>query len=447
MRRLLVQMALLALVAGACTAGNNNAQQGPVANSSNVPHTPTTLTMWVHFSGRELNDLNAIVDQFHQQYPWITVKTVGAKNEQETLQAINSGSPPDVMSTQGPDQVAQFCSSHAWIDLNPYLKADGIDLAKIAPPAATKYTSYQGIQCALPLESDAYGLYYNKDMFAKAGITSPPKTLTELVADAKLLTQYNSDGSIKVAGFDPLSDFYESYALYLGSYWGAHWFDSSGQAMLGTDPKWQQMLQWDSQMVGAYGSNGYQKLEEFLAGLGGANSEWSSKHAFENGQVAMMIDGEWRTAFIKADGSNINYGTAPFPTADPSLYGSGLIGGTVIAISGTTPHPEQAWLLVKYLATETKPLEALAEKLGNVPTTYAALKDPVLTSDPHFKPFLDIFANKNSVFEPPLTPIGTYPADTWGNFQTKWEAGNVSSLQSGLQGVATQIDNQLKLGA
>src|SRR5438876_4688640 len=180
MRRLLVQMCVLALVAGACTAGNNNTQQGPVANSSNVPHTPTTLTMWVAFSGHELNALTSVVEQFHQQYPWITVKMVGAKNEQETLQAINSGSPPDVMSTQGPDQVAQFCSTHAWIDLNPYLKADGIDLAKIAPPAATTYTAFQGIQCALPLETDAYGLYYNKDLFAKAGIVAPPKTLAEL---------------------------------------------------------------------------------------------------------------------------------------------------------------------------------------------------------------------------------------------------------------------------
>jgi multiple sugar transport system substrate-binding protein len=447
MRRLLVQMAVLALVAGACTAGNNSTQQGPVANSSKVPHTPTTLTMWVHFSGRELNDLTSIVSDFEQQYPWITVKTVGAKNEQETLQAINSGSPPDVMSTQGPDQVAQFCSSHAWLDLNPYLKADGVDMAKIAPPAATKYTSYQGNQCSLPLETDAYGLYYNKDLFAKAGIAGPPKTLAELAADAKKLTQYNADGSIKVAGFDPLSDFYESYAIYYGNYWHAQWYDSNGQSTLGTDPTWPQVFEWDKSMVAQYGPDGYQKLQEFLASLGGANSEWSSAHGFEAGKVAMMIDGEWRTAFIKADGSNVNYGTAPFPTSDPSRYGSGLIGGTVIAVSGTTPNPAQSWLLVKYLATNTQALSTLAEKLGNVPTTYAALKDPTLTSDPLFKPFLDIFANKYSTFQPPLTPIGTYASDQEGDFLSKWESGKVTDLQAGLDGLAKQIDDQQQLGA
>src|SRR5207248_2370657 len=228
-----------------------------------------------------------------------------AKNEQETLQAINSGSPPDVMSTQGPDQVAQFCSAHAWLDLNPYLKADGIDMAKIAPPAATKYTAYQGDQCSLPLETDAYGLYYNKDLFAKAGIAGPPKTLAELAADAKKLTQYNPDGSIKVAGFDPLSDFYESYAIYYGNYWNAQWYDANGQSTLATDPTWQQVFGWDKSMVAQYGPDGHQKLEQFLASLGGANSEWSGANAFESGRVAMMIDGEWRTAFIKADGSKV----------------------------------------------------------------------------------------------------------------------------------------------
>jgi multiple sugar transport system substrate-binding protein len=448
MRRLLIGVAATMLVAGACTAGNTDTSSDkPVTASSNIPHTPVTLTMWVHFSGRELETLNSIIDDFHKQYPWITVKTVGAKNEQETLQAINSGTPPDVMSTQGPDQVAQFCHSNAWIDLNPYLKADGIDLAKISPPAATTYTAFEGNQCALPLETDAYGLYYNKDLFAKAGIDGPPKTLAELEADAKALTEYNADGSIKVVGFDPLSDFYENPNLYLGVPWNATWYDSNGQSTLGTDPMWPQILNWNQQMVGLYGSDGYQKLQDFLGSLGGANSEWSSAQGFEQGKVAMAFDGEWRTAFIKDDGSKVNYGTAPFPTADPARYGSGQIGGTVIAISGTSPHPEQAWLLVKYLALTTEPLLRLAQELGNVPTTYAALKDPTMQNDPQFKPFLDIFSNKYSRFNPPLTTIGTYAADQQGDFLTKFEAGKVPDMQAGLDQLAQEIDSQQQLGS
>ena len=74
----------------------------------------------------------------------------------------------------------------------------------MAPEQASGMASEAG-----PL-ADVYGLYYNKAMFAKAGIKSPPKTFSELTADAKKLTQRSSNGTIKVAGFDPTWGFYEN---------------------------------------------------------------------------------------------------------------------------------------------------------------------------------------------------------------------------------------------
>ena len=102
---------------------------------------------------------------------------------------------------------------------------------------------------------------------------------------------------------------------------------------------------------------------------------------------------------------------------------------------------------MKYLTTNTQALSTLAEKLGNVPTTYAALKDPTLAGDPNFKTFLGIFANRYSAFDPPITTIGTYPIDQQSSFITKWESGKVPDLQAGLQNLAKQIDSQLTLGA
>ena len=48
----------------------------------------------------------------------------------------------------------------------------------------------------------------------------------------------------------------------------------------------------------------------------------------------MMLDGEWRVAFIAAEHPDLQYGTAPMPVADatPSLYGAGYINGTIIGI-------------------------------------------------------------------------------------------------------------------
>ncbi len=447
MKRIAVILTTFTMLAVACATGGG----GPasvVNTASGVSHAPVTLQVWSFYTGREFKQYQDVLANFKQLYPWITINHTPAKSDQDIIRAINSGTSPDFTILAGPDNVAKFCSTGAYQDLSPYLKADGIDVSKVIPPAALKYTSYNGVQCALPVLTDAYGLYYNMDMFQKAGIAGPPQTLSELETDAKKLTVFNADGSIKVAGFVPLEAFYESYALYYGAYSGAQWYDGSGKSAFGSDPSWANLLEWQKNFIqDVYGTDGYHKLNQFIADLGGPDSEWSSSQGFEIGRIAMTLDGEWRVAFIQDDKSKVNYATAPFPVPDDkaSLYGAGLTGGDVIGIPRGAAHPAEAWLLAKYLALNTQTEEKLAELLKNVPTTYESLKDPTLTGDPHFDTFLKIFANPNSEFKQ-LTPIGDADETLWTQFIDKWEAGQVSNLQTGLQEVATSIDKQSQLG-
>ena len=431
----------LMLVAAACTAGGGTSNPPPTFNPS-ASHAPVTITVWSFYTNPEYKQYNQVLNMFHQQYPWITVDHVGNKSLQNIQQAINSGTPPDVALEQGPDDSAKYCSSGAWVDLNPYLQADHINVSSIVPPAALRYTGYKGVQCALPALSDAYGLYYNTKMFQ--AITSPPKTYSELVADAKKLTVYNPDGSIKVAGFVPLSNFYESAQIENGIWNDAQWYSSDGKSAFATDPKWSQLFEWQKSFIDALG---YDKLTKFYAQIGGANSEWNAQQAFMTGKVAMALDGEWRTAFIKDYKSKVPYATAPFPVADDLAadYGMGQIGGDMIGIPRGAKNTEAAWLLVKYLALNTQAESKLGELLGNVPTTFASLKDPVLTSDANFNTFLQIFANPKSGYKA-ITPLGTTDANLETSFLGKYLAGNVSSLSDGLRNLADQIDKQSQLG-
>jgi multiple sugar transport system substrate-binding protein len=446
MRRVVVGLASLAVLAAACTAGGTSSKVATVNPS--ISHAPVTLDLWTFFTAREFKESRSVVQAFEGKYPWITVNYTGGKDVDDNnniKQAINSGTPPDVVISPFPQDVGRFCSTGGWIDLNPYIKQEHLDPASIIPRSALSYTSYQGVQCALPMLSDAYGLYYNIDMLNRAGYTEPPKTLSQLAETAKKLTQFNDDGSIKVAGWVPLlENFYENQAISFGHAYGAQWYDSSGKAALASDSRWAKMLAWQKSLVDWYG---YDKLLKFFAQLGGPDSEWSTAQGFEQGKIAMNTDGEWRVAFIDADKANINYGTAPFPTADDEtqLYGSGQIGGNTVGIPKGAKHPAEAWLLLKYLATDTDALVSLANLLKNVPTTYAALKNPTLTNDPHFKTFLDIFANPNSAYKP-LTVVGDADQSLFANFIGRWQAGKVSDLESGLQQVAKQIDEQASLG-
>jgi multiple sugar transport system substrate-binding protein len=454
-RRVVTLVATVALLGAACTAGGGSPSGGsssplpPTINPS-ASHAPVTITLWTFFTGPELKQFKTGMKKVSDLYPWITVKIAGAKDVEDNndiKQAINSGTPPDVVISPFPQDVARFCDSGGWIDLNPFIEQERLDLSTIIPQAALSYTAYNGIQCSLPVLSDAYGLYYNVDMLKAKGYTKPPQTISELTDMAKKLTEFNPDGSLKVVGWMPLLEtFYENQAINFGHAYGAQWYDSSGtKSALASDPAWGKMLTWQKSLVDWYG---YDKLQRFFADLGGPDSEWSPAHAFETGKVAMNTDGEWRVAFIHDyDQVDINYGTAPFPVADDQsqLYGSGQIGGNTAGIPKGSEHPAEAWLVLKYLATDTQIMVLMANLLKNVPTTFDALADPGLASDPHFATFLQIFQNPNSSYKQ-ITPIGDEDQTLFKNFISKWQAGKATDLQGGLEDVAQQIDQEAALG-
>ena len=406
-----------------------------------MPATPANVIAYAVFG----KAFKGVVAEYDKKHSDVTVKVVGGINDDKITAAIRSGKVPDVVSSFTSANVGTYCGSGAWIDLNPYIKADGINISSVIPPPALRYTGYQGKQCSLPALSDAYGLYYNTDMFEKAGIASPPKTYSELFADAKKLTTFNSDGSIKVAGLLPLqTGDYELANFVNGVYDGAQYYDSSGKCLLGSDPKFATLLKFLKSMTDWFG---YDKLQRWFASVGGENGEFSPSNAFENGKLAMDFDGEWRVGFIQNDKSKVKYATAPMAVADesPELYGAGQIGGTIIGIPRGSAHPAEAWLLVKFLALDTQAESQLGQALHNVPTTFEAAQDPTLSSDPHFKTFLDIFANPNSRYKQ-ITPLGLTDTTLYDAFVDKYLAGKVSDLEAGLKGVADQIDKQSQLG-
>lgn len=435
MRRALVVLSVLAAVGAACTAGGGGGTSPPPTIEPSGTHEPVTIEIWGAWSGRELKQFNQIFPAFEEKYPWITVKSVGNRDDEAIVAAIRAGNPPDVVLSFGLDSVGEFCASGGWQDLTPYIEQSDFDLSQF-PESVFKYTSFAGSQCALPFLTDAYGLYYNVDLFEKAGLTEPPKTFSELTEYAKKLTEFNPDGSIKVAGFVPWAGFYEFGAVTLSIPWQAHWYDESGEhSAVATDPRWKQALEWQKDLVDFYGAA---NLKRFIAGLGG---EWGAGHAFHHGQIAMMIDGEWRTAFIQDLAPDLNYATAPFPVPDDAAdrYGMGQIGGTIIGIPRGSPHPAEAWLLVSWMATDTDTLVYMANNVRNVPTTYAALESPDLDVTPQFKTFLDIFQNPYSHYKE-TSAIGVQDQDLMGAFMEDWQEGKVPDLQAGLEQVAEQID-------
>jgi len=419
----------------ACSDGSTSAEP-PVPTGAATG----TVEFWHFFTDREAKAFQSVVDDFQASHPQIKVVVKSGQDDTKATQAISAGKGPDLDLSYSTDITGKFCSSGAFRDLSGYIARDKVDLNQF-PQTVRDYTEYQGKRCAMPLLSDTYGLYYNKTLLAAAGYTEPPKTMTEMAEMAKKLTKRTADGTIKVAGFVPTVGFYENAPAHYGPSFGAKWLTSDGKSAIGSDPAWASWLAWQKSLTDWYGAD---KLTKFTAGAG---QEFSADNAFETGKIAMALDGEYRTAFIKSEHPELKFGTAPFPTADDktSLYGGGYVTGNIIGISKGAKNPAAAWELLKYLTTDTAALVKLGNGVKNVPTTLPALKSPDLEADTNYKTFLSIFNNPNSATTPASPNGGAYQV-TFQDFVVKWQDGKVSDLASGLKDVDKQINSALLLG-
>ncbi|CAM5458440.1 extracellular solute-binding protein [Leifsonia shinshuensis] len=431
----IASLAIAGVALAGCSASGNATQAAPAAPSK----LSGTVSLWHYWTDREAKAVQSLVDDFEKANPGVKVVVHPAQDDGKLTQVIASGSNAvDVAWLSTPLQLGTLCPSGGFKDLAPYLKRDNVNLSQFsAVPRAN--SSYKGVQCSLPSVADAYGLYYNSAMFAAAGITSPPKTLSELESDALKMTTYNPDGSIKTLGFNPLMGFYqnkpEAYAPIAGATWGTSTKSELDQK------NWADLMSWQKAFVDKIG---YAKLKAFTAGLG---DEFSASNAFQTGQVGMLMDGEWRVAFIRDQAPNLQYQTAPFPVLDghSNLYGGGYSVANVLGIAKNSQHTELAWALLKYLTTNDAGLVKLANSVANIPPTTAAIHG-TYSLPSQFNTFLTIAGNRN-VGTPPNTAIGHGPQDTLLTAWQAYQSGGAADPSKVLKDADTSINGSLGLSA
>ncbi|MDL5201628.1 ABC transporter substrate-binding protein [Streptomyces sp. ALI-76-A] len=430
----LAASASLALLSTACT-GQSGTGGGDDASQE------TTLDLWHAWSApAEVKAVKSLVAGFEKTHPAIHVNVVGNMTDDKINQALRTGGDksPDVISSFTTNNVGKFCSSGALVDLDPFFEKSGIDPETTFPKAMNEYTQFEGNRCSVPLLGDAYGLYYNKTAFEKAGITAPPKTWSAFEAVAKKLTVPDGD-SYEQLGFMPNYHGWETTTEhYLGQF-SPTYFDSDGKSNVAKDPAFKAGFTLQKRLVDALG--GYQRLEKYRATLG---DEWGPKHPFHTGQVAMQLDGEWRLGMALDAEPGFEIGVAPLPVPDDQAdqYGKGYITGTIAGIAATSKKQNAAWELVKYMTTDTDAVVAFSNAIHNVPSTLAALKSPDLTYDPRFKTFLEIAANPNSTTTPASVNGGVY-LTTIQQFGYDYESGKTKDLAAGLADTARQIDTDI----
>jgi multiple sugar transport system substrate-binding protein len=217
---------------------------------------------------------------------------------------------------------------------------------------------------AVPYVTNAGLLYYRKDILERAG-ERPPRTWAELARQAReLAPKYGMDG---YAG-----QFLPYEGLTVNATEAVH---SAGGSILRDDGA---RVTVDSAAARAG--------LEFLAG--GVRDGWispeargykeeESRQAFQDGRLLFLRNWPYVYSVANAPGSKVagTFGAVPLP--GPSGPGTSVLGGSNLAVSSHSRHPESAADLIAYLTSERVQRQVLTE--GSLPPVRAALyEDPAL---------------------------------------------------------------------
>jgi multiple sugar transport system substrate-binding protein len=145
-----------------------------------------TLNVNVSARGNQRSTWQDAFDQFKKANPDIDLKVTYITEEAYKVQMGGwlATDPPDVVSWHDGERMAYYAQRGLLEDLSPDWSKNGWSQQYASVKDAS---TYKGKQYAAPLGYDAYGFFYRKDLFEKAGIKSEPKTWDEFLEANKKL--------------------------------------------------------------------------------------------------------------------------------------------------------------------------------------------------------------------------------------------------------------------
>lgn len=321
------------------------------------------LLVWGRSLGADDRGEQEIVAQFEHDHPDIKVRVFnlgsGNMNPQKLMTAIVGKVPPDVIY-QDRFSIADWASRGAFQPLDNLVKRDASE--KQAPreieyyPAAWNECKFGGQTFGIPSTIDDRVLYWHRALFRQnadklraAGLDPlrAPKTWEETLAYSKVLTQFNADGTLKVAGFAP--NFGNSWLYLFGFQADAQFIDATGHKCLLNSPETVKALTFMKQGYDLLG--GYANATKFINGL--TNSGIGKP--ILTGHIAMVVDGDWQIGELLRYGPDADIAAAPPPVpAERLAKGKGYVtwsGGHCWAIPAGAKHTEDAWTFIKWMTS------------------------------------------------------------------------------------------------
>ena len=324
---------------------------GAAAAGARVPagwaQAPTRITFW-HAMGGNLGEtvVRAFVNAFNASRKDIQVAAQFQGNYDELINKLRAslGSTAVPAIAQVYDIGTRFMiDSKAIVPMQDFIDREKFDVSQFEPNILAYYRVGPRLY-SMPFNTSTAILYYNKDLFKKAGLNpeQPPRTFEEIESYAGKLVQSGATRSgitIAIYGW-----FFEQLLARQGALYADHGNGRDAPAtavVYDHEEAGPRILEWWARMVKAG------------VATNPGRPTAASQRAFAAGQTAMTVDSTAVLASLLAQsGGRFELGTGYFPKPLNAATGGSIVGGASAWILNRRPQAEQqaAWEFVKFIS-------------------------------------------------------------------------------------------------
>jgi multiple sugar transport system substrate-binding protein len=325
-------------------------------------------------------DMTKLFNQAHEGEIEVEINNIEGQTQTQVLvTAIEAGSPPDVDLRLQIAFLGQFGNAGYLLGLDKYLAeaafakdipTEILDQGRITPDGEVLFAPYEGFHSIL---------YYNKKIFAEAGIKGPPTTTDEFWEVAKELSKPKENQYGYAVRGGPFG--FQMWEGWLFAF-GGDYFAPDREEILITSEESVEAAQRDIDFY----KNGWTRPEAVTDGYA------QILQGMQQGVFAMCNHGiHMRLGIQEALGDDLGYSHIPNGRREASW--SFFNGPGIFQLS---KHPDETWKYVEwYFQPEWQKAVTLeSPDLERVPTSRALLDHPKVTDDEAFKWSMDALVNR-----------------------------------------------------
>lgn len=365
--KMFVLVGCLAIALAGCTKGEKPASGAASSQDSSSPKKDVVEIQWMFWNDLEVTtDLMTqgyaqVIERFNRKYDGVYHCTPITTNLEEytvkLLALVESGCTPDVFICNPGPNLNDVVAAGAAADLTSILKEKERDWYESFTGGIFERLTYDGKIMAVPTNFAAALVFYNTELFEKAGI-KVPSTYEEWLACCKKLQS---------AGITPI-------ACSAGTPWCLSMLAGYFCDRAGGPENLMKVNAGTGSWLDPSFKNGVSKLKElsqYFQKTAAGDSNDQATAAFYNGECAMLVQGSW--AIGQINGANPEFedkcGVFSFPAirdgADPNRM---IVKTDNLVMSSVSKHEDACIALMKEF-TNDEAQKFTAEVAGKIPVT------------------------------------------------------------------------------